>query len=446
MKLIDVLHLALLNLWRRRLRATLTIVGVVIGTSCIILMLSLSFSSYNQYKSDFYEGVSFTEIQVYKNSNNSKTSIAKKLNDSAVTAIRQLEHVKGASPVIQLSCTIEVDRKKVSLQVLGVDFEEYSKRFSYTSGGMFSQIANMPELVLSPDTLNLFTDNEGVTSESVGDSETASTINAGTTSAETLSEAQGIMNKDTVLTLGYEDTGNEDTEEQYTSTLYRSKVVGVLADEANAMAYMNIDMAKEIINQNRELAAELNISGDNYNQIVVWVDNTENVELVIETLTDMGYTATSPIQYLDEISSEFMKQQMQLFVIALISLLVSAIGIANTMLTSVWERKSEIGIFKVIGMGTGKIKTMFLAEAGFLGFLGGILGTIVSFIGVLIINNNGELFNLTNISEELIYQISIPFWLPLIAISISTIIGIISGVYPAWRATKMSAMEAIRNV
>ena len=139
---------------------------------------------------------------------------------------------------------------------------------------------------------------------------------------------------------------------------------------------------------------------------------------------------------------------MVLGCLAAISLLVAAIGITNTMIMSIYERTREIGIMKVLGCFISNIRVVFLMEAGMIGLLGGAIGTVISYIISAVMNTLGSdtFANMFGIYTDGSSPISIiPIWLVLLALAFSTIIGLISGFYPANRAVKISALEAIKN-
>ena len=131
--------------------------------------------------------------------------------------------------------------------------------------------------------------------------------------------------------------------------------------------------------------------------------------------------------------------------IGAVSLLVSAIGIANTMVMSIYERTKEIGVMKVLGCLVTDIRKLFLFEASIIGFLGGGFGLAFSYGISYVLNKYAP-----QIGESLGiysgYDISvIPVWLAVAALIFSVVIGVISGLYPAIKATRIKAIEAMRT-
>lgn len=185
-----------------------------------------------------------------------------------------------------------------------------------------------------------------------------------------------------------------------------------------------------------------------YSQFVVTVDDSSNVEDVLQEIQDMGYYGETNKEWIEETEKQFMIIEAVLGGIGAVAMLVAAISIANTMTMSTYERTKEIGVMKVLGCGLGNIRSMFLAEAAFIGFLGGIAGVVLSYVLSVVLNR----FVAPNFMADMIADYgsdvnisSIPLWLVGLAIVFSTLIGMIAGFFPAQRATKLSPLAAIRN-
>ena len=120
--------------------------------------------------------------------------------------------------------------------------------------------------------------------------------------------------------------------------------------------------------------------------------------------------------------------------IGAVSLLVAAIGIANTMMMSIYERTKEIGVMKVIGCGLFDIQQMFLIEAGMIGAFGGVTGLTLSLIVCIIINK------VTGTVTAVV-----PLWMYPASIVFAIIVSMAAGYAPSKRAMSLSALEAIRS-
>ena len=123
-----------------------------------------------------------------------------------------------------------------------------------------------------------------------------------------------------------------------------------------------------------------------YNSAEVFVDDMENVTQVQEQLAAMGYQVNSQMDFLESSRQQSNMVQAVLGGIGAVSLFVAAIGIANTMMMSIYERTKEIGVMKVLGCDMGNIRNMFLIESGFIGFMGGTIGVALSYGVSAIVN------------------------------------------------------------
>ena len=178
------------------------------------------------------------------------------------------------------------------------------------------------------------------------------------------------------------------------------------------------------------------------------VNEVENIALEIEHVINENHgdddfaSATSMSSILDSIQSVMGILQTVLIAIASIALIVASIGIMNTMLTSVMERTREIGIMKAIGATNKDIMSIFIIEGLLLSLVGGASGIILGVFGSqavsIILSNMGPggggpplepVITITAIS---------------LALSVSMVVGILSSLYPAWKAARMSPIEAVR--
>lgn len=167
----------------------------------------------------------------------------------------------------------------------------------------------------------------------------------------------------------------------------------------------------------------------------------DNVEELSNVIRGLGYNVSTNIEYIDSMKKQFALVQAVLGGIGAVSLLVAAIGIANTMMMSIYERTKEIGVMKVIGCGLKNIRQMFLLEAAFIGLTGGVIGNILSLIISVVINvltSGGDTGIPANIS-------SIPVWLLLSSIGFAILVGTAAGYFPARRAMRLSPLAAIRS-
>ena len=156
----------------------------------------------------------------------------------------------------------------------------------------------------------------------------------------------------------------------------------------------------------------------------------------------MGYQVNSQMDFLESSRQQSNMVQAVLGGIGAVSLFVAAIGIANTMMMSIYERTKEIGVMKVLGCDMGNIRNMFLIESGFIGFMGGTIGVALSYGVSAIVNRFVNMSQSMGLSGDLS---RIPPWLSMAAIGFAVFVGMAAGFMPAVRAMKLSPLAAIRN-
>ena len=179
-----------------------------------------------------------------------------------------------------------------------------------------------------------------------------------------------------------------------------------------------------------------------YSSAQVKVDDMSNVNDAAKQIREMGYNVETNVEYMDSMKKQMAVIQAVLGGIGAISLIVAAIGIANTMMMSIYERTKEIGVIKVLGCSLKNIKQMFLIEAAFIGLLGGIVGNMVSFAMSGAINMVIAQSSALGVEGNISY---IPVWLVLISLGFAMLVGMVAGYFPALRAMSLSPLAAIRS-
>ena len=221
------------------------------------------------------------------------------------------------------------------------------------------------------------------------------------------------------------------------------KVVGILSDSNSV--YMPIEIARIVFDD---------IGEEEFDSISVKIDDVdlanETTNKITETLMksraildedEKDFSVSNPTSMQETISDTMSTISLFLGAIAAISLLVGAIGIANTMFTSVLEKTREIGIMKAIGAKNKDILSIFLINSGLIGFVGGLGGIVLGVFGSSLISSmasSGEgmtrMFSNTTITGSLLIG----------ALLFSIVIGMIAGLIPAYRASKLKPVDALR--
>ena len=182
---------------------------------------------------------------------------------------------------------------------------------------------------------------------------------------------------------------------------------------------------------------------DDYSKIKVKVGHKDNLDSVRNRIIEQGYAVSALSDIIEQANQVFRAAQITLALFGIVALLVSAIGMFNTMTIALLERTQEIGIMKALGATSLDIWNMFLGEATIIGFLGGVGGIVIGFLG-------GEIFNygvnlLAGVfGGERVDLFWTPFWFVFFVIVFSVFVGVATGFYPARRAAKINCLEALR--
>jgi len=208
------------------------------------------------------------------------------------------------------------------------------------------------------------------------------------------------------------------------------KIVGVIEDENTNYVFIP-----------RQTISDLGIS--QYDELKVKVSANEHIGGVRDEIINKGFLVSSLSDTIDQANKIFRIIQIILSLFGLIALIVSAIGMFNTMTITLLERINEIGIMRAIGVTGRDIRLLFLMESAIMGFLGGvggiIVGYLVSEIANVGINVLARIFG--GQALDLFYN---PPWFIAVIIIFSTLIGFITGIYPSNKAGKLNPLTALR--
>lgn len=426
MKNKDLVEMAFKNLWRRKLRTFLTILGVIIGTSSIVVMLSLGFGMSESYKSQIESMGSLTTITVQKSYDNygGASSGNKALDKKAVQEFNNIPNVLGSMPMKESFASLISGRYIASVPIRGIPPESMELfEFNIEEGRLLNKSDDMG-LVFGGGIKDAFYNPK---------------------SSGVYREANVDLMRDKILLSFDPSYGDQsfqgDNKIQYKE--YKVKSVGLLQAgdmDKDWAVYMPMESLEKLLKEKDKLTTDRTMKSTNeYNSILVKATDMDYVKTIQDKIKELGYEAYSLTDFLEEMGQITKIIQAVLGGIGAISLLVAAIGITNTMIMSIYERTKEIGVMKVIGASLKDIKRLFLLESAIIGFLGGILGVILSYGISFLINIIAP-----GIIPGMDYNISlIPIWLSLLSILFSSFIGILSGFYPAKRAMNLSALEAI---
>ncbi len=454
MKITDLLRMSLESLFKRKVRTILTIMGVVIGTTSIVVMLSLGLGMKTALISEMESMGSLKAIEVstagryYEESSSNKDQEELRLDDNLVATLQGLDHVESVDPFLDVSVIIKCGIYEGSFQVRGVSrsFLE-SKRDSIGSGTIpaadgeleflygcniitefmnsktgrydYWEDGSLPDIDLMNDPIYVIFDTDKYYSSKYPSGDGQPVTSPKKYIIGTAGVFEGVP-------------GETWTEDAYTvycdiellkallQKEFKGRVIPGQPTQKNGKPY------KEIF----------------YSRINVNADSMDNVTGIQTIINDMGYRTYANMEWLESDMQMMNIIQAVLGGIGGISLFVAAIGITNTMMMSIYERTKEIGIMKVIGCRIRDIQMLFLIEAGYIGFIGGGFGILLSY-GISYVLNNvlglGSMMYMDGVDISII-----PPWLALVSVIFAALIAMLAGFLPSIRAMKLSPLAAIR--
>ncbi|HIZ61252.1 MAG TPA: ABC transporter permease [Candidatus Gemmiger avistercoris] len=468
MKISDEIALSARNLARRKGRTALTLIGVVIGTCMVVLMISLGIAQTQANDEMLQSWGDLTQIQVYGGMAMGPDGQTLKLDDAAIESFKELDHVQAATAYISaynLQGQITAgrgDRYAMDLGSLtGVDpaamepmgFVLSSGRWPDT-GPANRRAEKLQVLVCDYTGYNFYDTRRSMNSPK------RYRWQGQTDALGNPVEPFVDPDKETMtLTIRSGEEGSEQTQ------TWELEVVGHIQQDASKgwwtqsniiLRSQDLKMVQEAYNKMARITTN---SSQGYDQVYVKVDELENVSDVEQAIHDMGFENTySMNQQREEMQQQVMRSQMIFGGVAAVSLLVAAINIINTMTMAIYERTREIGVMKVLGCELNNIRAMFLMESSCIGFLGGVVGVLISVAVSFLLNNlstilamSGQSLDLSGLMGGMYYGASstmvsvIPPWLMLAALAFATLVGLVSGILPANKAVRISALEAIRH-
>lgn len=457
MNSLDLLKMSFSNLMRRKTRTILTLLGVIIGTSSIIVMLSLGIAMDQSFKETLAKMGSLNVIDVNSSStmmyggpmmvSSSRADSDVKLDDNAVARLEGIPGVEAVMPVKYAYMRVVIGKMVGDVNVIGIN-PDLMEAFDFkVEDGRLLSAVDKDTLVFGKQVAYNFRNPRLRNQDSFrmygGENATPPPVNL----------ISNKLNMTSNLQYGERLSNIPSNEKDSTPPpLHPVKGVGILGEsygEKDYSAYMNMAVLEAIIKEDKKFTKDesqprrRSEEEEQYQTIKVRVKDIGLVENIQEQIKAMGFQANSLSDMVKSMKDTSRKMQAILGGIGAVSLLVAAIGITNTMIMSIYERTREIGVIKVLGARLTDIRNLFLLEAAMIGFGGGCIGLIFSCLVSFGLNKAtagfmGNMGSNTGISV-------ITFELGLSAVIFATIVGIISGYSPARRAMKLSALEAIRT-
>lgn len=470
MSFYDLMAMSLGNLWRRKLRTLLTVLGVLIGTASIVAMISLALGMKQMIMEEYSNMGSATQIRVSSSGDmgsGGSLDLDSLLTDSNLSLFQDMEYVKNVTPSLSFDVNMDYGKYNAYASLVGVqqsvlDSQKLGEgELPGQGGGSLQILAGNTVLTsfgyfLGENYYSYYTTGELPDIDlmkQIRQVKFYDSIAMEDTTAE--EPAEGVDGEED----GDSASGDEEAESPAASmedgtVNFRVKITGVMEGgpdeygENSDSLLVNIDSLKNYLIKNfgrDHIPGQPKKNGKPlsdwvYNSFVVEVDDSAHVEEVMQNIQDLGFQAESNKELLESIQQNMQIVELTLGGIGMVAFLVAAIGIANTMMMSTYERTKEIGVMKVLGCDMRDIQKLFLMEAGCIGFIGGTVGLGFTFILSAVLNS------LARSAEGMNGNISlITWWLALVAVAFSTLMGMLAGYFPARRAMKLSPLAAIRT-
>jgi len=434
MKLRDMTELAVRNLREAIFRNTLTTLGVAVGVASLVAMLSLGVGLQQLASSRLTKSGLFDTVFVSPKLNlrggppaaATQQAATRLLDEDARLEISRLPNVIEVFPQIRFPTEVRFSDKPFPTVVAGMPLSsKLSGAFDGMKGEFFSSESADEAILqiefakeLSPDIAGL----------------------VGKTLAIRYAERQQLGDGSG----GFSIVPKEK----------QLRIIGVVETEpasgfggyGNGRLLIPIGVAQSLraaqVNDLRDVVRG-GASKPTYASLTVRAKSTANVDEIEAAVKKMGFGAFSLLDASKSLKIFFRVLDLLLGLFASLALAVATLGIVNTLVMAILERRREIGVLKALGAADSDVKRLFFVEAGVMGFIGGIAGVI---LGWLIGRGLTLATNIYLKRQDLpgVEISSVPWWLVLSAISFAVIVSLVAGLYPASRAAKLDPVQALR--
>lgn len=422
----ELARLAIHNLFRARARLAMTVGGVVVGTTAVVLLIALTIGLQRAAEAGFGESSALTQIQVYPGWGRDNASPP--LDADALRALSRIEGVAVVIPFLELASWGQLSAGDYmgGGQTLGVD-----PRYLPYLGASISQ----GELAIGK--------NQAVAGAVVAE-------NFYDPTAEVYQPISIDLLSTPLEMRVYSQDGMSTRDIDIT-------VRGVLSG-GTSFDYALFLPIQDIIDLNEWVTGKKQDPDEFvYSQFLVRATSRETAGPVADAIRELGFNAGGMGDFLNQINGFFSTMRLVLGGVGGVALLVAAFGVANTMTMAILERTREIGLMKAVGATDRDVLTIFLFEAGLVGLLGGLAGLGISFLVQNLVNQavsnlpqdagsgGGLIFLPVDLSQIGGKLVVIPTDLALFALALATFVGVAAGLYPALRAARMTTVLALKS-
>jgi putative ABC transport system permease protein len=395
--MLELILQALFNLRKQGSRTFLTLIGIIIGVVAIVSLLSVGVGLSVSFEEQFESLGSNSVFASPGDAFSTQQSSSLKISQIDLKNIRQISNVKEVIAEYAGAGALHFDNDTKNVIVMSIEEEGF-------------------EFFLNNDFLEL------VEGRWIEPNESSSIM---------ITQSISTDSFDRDLSLRKQVTINDET----------FKVVGIMKLKGPLAAMGGSGLVFTTINGHKRLDPDVEVA-----EIIIKTNTVEDAEQVKDDVTDYfedkygkkSITVLTSDQAIDQLGSILDLLTLVVAGIGGISLIVGGVGIMNAMITNVLERTAEIGLYKSLGASNNKILTIFILEAAFIGLIGGI-------VGVLIGAGLASIVGFAAQSSGLPLRAVITIEIIAGALAFSMIAGILSGLYPAYKASKLDPVEAIRK-
>jgi putative ABC transport system permease protein len=453
-KAYDLAELAMRNLRESVLRNSLTTIGISVGVASLVAMLSLGIglqqlAARRLEKSGLFDTVvvsSRRDLRGFGREDDSRGPAPAEspvLDESARLTIAQLPNVLEAYPDIRFVTEIGFDEKPHLTMVAGLPFSiKNNDAFDGMAGSFFSS-DHAAEAILQ----------KSFAEELLGKTPQRDD------GANVADLAKPLLGKELVMRYAQRVAATADEKragaESYSvlSQVQTLKIVGIsdldpdsMRGAARAHVFLPLKLAEDLhVMQPSDVRDSTIAPGAKpaYTTLSVRVESPKYVQSVEDAVKKMGFNAFSIVDATRSVRQFFAVLDLFLGIFGSLALAVASIGIVNTLVMAILERRREIGIMKAIGASDGDVKKLFFVEAGVMGIFGGVVGVTLGWaIGRVINLGTNVYLRRQHFPPENVW--SVPWWLVGGAILFALIVSLLSGLYPAARAARLDPVQALR--
>jgi putative ABC transport system permease protein len=436
MKGYDLLDLAVRNIRNSRLRNALTTIGIGVGVASLVAMLSLGIGLQNLAnkrlkKSGIFETIFVTSRSDFRNADRQedeqKPEDAPLLDEKARRDIEKLPNVAEVVPEIRAMGEIEYAGKTHASFIAGLPPSAKDDEGLAALKGSFFSSPTANEVLVQKDFANR------------------------------LDPSGNLIGKDITIRYAARQDSTDDPSGSgfsITRTERTFRVVGIIEEEpfggmrmiSRARVFLPTSTAEQMNLMQMADTQQMMRAGANarvYSMLTVRVQNSSKAELVQDAIKKMKFGTYSFLDATKNIRRFFAILDGFLGIFGSLALAVASLAIVNTLVMAVLERRREIGIMKALGASDADVKKIFFAEAAAMGAAGGVLGVLLGWGIGRVINAGTNLWLSRNkLPAENFWFV--PWWLVLSAIVFAIAVSILSGLYPASRASKLDPVQALR--